>query len=46
LTTDDLTHLNSITREDQRFYRTVERLAVANGKLSLTADDLRGVIAR
>ena len=46
LTTDDLTHLNSITREDQRFYRTVERLAVASGKLSLTGDDLRGVIAR
>jgi hypothetical protein len=46
LTTDDLTYLNSITREDQRFYRTVERLAVASGKLSLTGEDLRGVVVR
>ena len=44
LATDDLVHLNSITREDQRFFRTVESLLDASGKLSLTADDLRGVI--
>jgi hypothetical protein len=44
LATDDLVHLNSITREDQRFFRTVESLLAASGKLSLTADDLRGVI--
>jgi len=46
LTTDDLTYLNSITREDQRFYRTVERLAIASGKVSLTGEDLRGVVVR
>jgi hypothetical protein len=27
-------------------YRTVERLLTSTGKLSLTGDDLRGVVAR
>lgn len=45
LATDDVAYLNSITREDQRFYQTVERILSASGKLSLTGDDLRGVVA-
>jgi hypothetical protein len=46
LTTDDLGYLVGITREDQRLYRTVERLLTSTGKLSLTGDDLRGVVAQ
>jgi hypothetical protein len=46
LTTDDLGYLVGITREDQRLYRTVERLLTETGKLSLTGEDLRGVVAR
>jgi hypothetical protein len=44
LTTDDLGYLVGITREDQRLYRTVERLLTSTGKLSLTGEDLRGVV--
>jgi hypothetical protein len=44
LPTDDVGHLNSITREDQRLYRSIEGLLTASGKLSLTGDDLRRVV--
>jgi len=43
LATDDLAHLNEITRDDQRLYRTVERILTAGDKLSLSGEDLRGV---
>jgi hypothetical protein len=43
LATEDVTSLNGITRDDQRLYRTVERLLTKSGKLSLTGEDLRGV---
>ena len=46
LTTDDLGYLVGITREDQRLYRTVERLLTSTGKLSLNGEDLRGVVAQ
>ena len=46
LTTDDLGYLVGITREDQRLYRTVERLLTSTGKLSLSGEDLRGVVAQ
>jgi hypothetical protein len=46
LGTEDIFHLNSITREDQRFHLTVESLLTASGKSSLTAEDLRGVKVR
>jgi len=42
LATDDVAHLNGITRDDQRLYRTVDRMLTATGKLSLTGEDLRG----
>lgn len=43
LATDDVAHLNEVTRDDQRLYRTVERIMTAGGKLSLSGEDLRGV---
>ena len=46
LTTDDLGYLVGITREDQRLYRTVERLLTSTGKLSLSGEDLRRVVAQ
>jgi hypothetical protein len=42
LATEDVTYLDGITREDQRLYRTVERMLTAAGKVSLRGDDLRG----
>lgn len=44
LTTDDVTYLNRITAEDRRFYRAIQDTFDATGKLSLSGNDLRGIV--
>jgi len=46
LTAENRAYLNSITTEDQRIYRTYQQVIAATGKLSVTGDDLRGVVVR
>lgn len=41
---EDLAHLQKITTEDRRLYRAIQQVFDATGKLSLRAEDLRGVI--
>jgi hypothetical protein len=44
LASEDLAHLQKITAEDRRLYRAIQQMFDITGKLSLRAEDLRGVI--
>jgi hypothetical protein len=44
LSRDDLMHLNSITGEDRRIYRAYQTIVAASGRLSVSGEELRGVV--
>jgi hypothetical protein len=45
MSADDITYLNGITRDDQKLFQAVDKVLSATGKLSLGAEELRGIIA-
>lgn len=44
LASEDLAHLQKITAEDRRLYRAIQHVFDTTGKLSVRAEDLRGVV--